>query len=187
VTDKSRPRTQVAEAKASIANQGPMVVSAVPNSKAYLHCVFRVSKDGKVNLLHATEVAGDPLMPEATGGGFLYEIARGTEVIATQGMADPFEIRAFPAPKESKLQGHHFESAEEAEIVVKIPNTRISDTALNEISLSFYEYQGPSHLNKLDKDVLFDLNAKHQLKHISEIPVRALGQTIHERFVPAAK
>lgn len=185
LADKPRPQSQVTAGKAAALAQA--AAPAAQSDKAYLHCVFRVSKDGKMNLLHATEVAGDPLMPEATGGGFLYEVAKGTEVIGTQGLADPFEKRSFPDPKEGKSQGHHFESIEEADIVVKIPNTKLSDAALNDISLAFYEYQGSSHLDKLDKNVLFDLKAKHQLKRFSEIPARALGQAIREGFVPAAK
>ena len=185
LANKPRSQSQVAAGKAATLTAA--TTSVAQSDKAYLHCVFRVGKDGKMNLLHATEVAGEPLLPEATGGGFLYEVARGNEVLGIQGMADPFERRAFPGPKESKLEGHHFDSTEEADIIVKIPNTRLSDAALSEISLAFYEYQGSSHIDKLDKEVLAELKAKHQLKRFSEMPARTLGQAIQERFVPTAK
>ncbi len=182
LADKPRAQSQVASGKATALATAPSAKS----DKAYLHCVFRVSKDGKMKLLHATEVVGEPLMPEATGGGFLYEVTKGTEVIGTQGLADPFERRAFPDPKQSKSQGHHFDSIEDVDIVVKIPNTRLSDAALSDVSLAFYQYQGSNHLDKLDKDVLVELKAKNQLKRFSEIPARALGKAIQEGFVPAA-
>ena len=185
LADKPRPQSQATASKAAALAQA--AIPAAQSDKTYLHCVFRVGKNGKVNLLHATEVAGEPLMPEATGGGFLYEVAKGAEVIGTQGLADPFEMRSFPDPKDSRLQGHHFEPSEEADIVVKIPNTRLSDAALGEVSLAFYEYQGSSYLDKLDKDVLAELKAKHQLKVFSQIPARSLGQAIKERSVPAAR
>lgn len=185
LADKPRSQSQVAAGKAAALM--PVLAPAAQGEKAYLHCVFRVSKDGKMNLLHATEVDGEPVMPEATSGGFLYEVAKGGEIIGTQGLSDPFEKRAFPAPKDSKLEGHHFESSEEADIVVKIPNTRLTDAALSEVSLAVYEYQGANHLDKLDKEVLAELKAKNQLKRFSEIPARSLGQAIKQRTAPAAK
>jgi hypothetical protein len=179
---KAKPASQATNASALAKVNAD--VFATKTSKAYLHCMVRISKSGKATLLHATEVEGEALMPEETSGSFLYEVYKGSTLVGSQGIADPFERRAFAGPKNSKQEGHHFESNEEADVIVKIPGAKLSDTDLEQLALTFYQSEDNNHIEKLDAVALQDLKAKHKLRRLSEIPFKSLGDEIKSRSQP---
>jgi hypothetical protein len=176
---KVKPASQATNASALAKVNADVVASKT--GKAYLHCLVHVSKSGKATLLRATEVEGEALMPEATAGSFLYEVYKGSTLVGSQGMADPFERRAFAGPKNSKQEGHHFESLEEADVIVKIPGAKLSDTDLDQLALNFYQSEDNNHIEKLDAMALQDLKDKHKLRRLSEIPFKSLGEEIKLR------
>ena len=166
--------------------QPPVAQAAIQAAPAarhatHLHCVFRIKPDGSYKLERAVEVDGDPLITDESAGPFISEVTNGTEVIAVQGMPDPFELRAFPRPGGNGQSGHHFESVGEAEVVVKIPGVGLADADLDKLAVHLYKWQGTEALEKVDKGSLREYKFKNRVRGFSDIPAHFLGEEIRKR------
>mgnify|MGYP001558233347 CR=1 FL=1 len=172
-TDQSAP----AVTGSGMAKSGP----------SHLMCTFRISKSGKTTLLRSVEVEGEPVLPEFSAGSLVYEVSNGAELVSTEGVIDPFEMRATPGPEGSENHGHHFESNEEAEVVVKIPRTKLADANLDRMSVNFYQYDGGDHEEKLDASLLRRLKANYKLRRLGEVPARVLAGEIRKKAIDPAR
>ncbi|MEN9308728.1 MAG: hypothetical protein RL173_2660 [Fibrobacterota bacterium] len=185
--------------KPTAAPTDPMVVapaqseSAAPalaitkSGRSHLLCTFRITKSGKATLVRAAEVEGEPVLPETSAGPLVYEVNNGAGLVSTEGLPDPFEMRATPGPAGSGITGHHFEHTDEAELIVKIPGTKLADANLGQLSVNFYQYDGGDHVEKLDASLLRRLKANYKLRALGDVPARVLGNEIKLRSAPVVQ
>lgn len=160
---------------------------APAQGRTYLHCVFKVKKDGSYRLERAVQVDGDPLVTEEAAGPIIAEVSKGADVVSVQAHTDPFEKRAFSSPPGKGPQGHHFETDEEAEVVVKIPQAGLSDTDLDKLSVRLYKWEGQDALEHIDRESLKEYKRLNRVRGFSEIPGRVLGGEIRSKGVNAPK
>ncbi len=157
--------------------------SAIASERSHLLCTFRISKSGAATLVRAAEVKGEPILPEVSAGPLLYEVNNGAALVSTEGLPDPFEMRSTPGPVGSGIKGHHIQSTQEAEVVVKIPGSKLSDLNLGQLSVTFYQNESGEQTEKLDAAQLHKWKASWKLRRLSEVPAQVLGSQIKLKAV----
>lgn len=164
--------------------QGRPAASVKPSSAAsghkHLHCVFKIKPDGSYRLERAVEVDGDPLVSEEAAGPIITEVSKGSNVVSIQAHVDPFEERGFSSPGQGP-KGHHFQSAEEGEVVVKIPQASLADTDLDKLSVRFYRWQGSEALEHVDGENFKEYKRLNRVRGFSEVPGTILGREIRSK------
>jgi hypothetical protein len=87
-----------------------------------------VTAEGKAEVVRATEVPGELILDDQPSGNFIYEAARGEKTVAVQAIPDPFERRSFTdLAGPHKGEGHHIERAKSADVIIKVPNTNLTN------------------------------------------------------------
>ncbi len=160
---------------------------ATGKARTYLHCVFKLKRDGGYRLERAVEVEGAPSVSDEAAGPIIAEVAKGAEVVSVQAHIDPFEKRGFSSLPGKGPQGHHFDADEEAEVVVKIPDAGLADTDLDKLSVRLYRWQGADALEHIDKESFKEHKRLNRVHGFSEIPGRILGGEIRNKGVTAPK
>ncbi len=143
----------------------------------HLHLVLRISADGKAEVVTATEVAGPASLSDDVIGNTFYALSLGGRTLTVQSIPDPFETRSF-APKDSPQQGHHFGQAQEALVVVKVPNTSLAATSLQSLTLRIYNLNPGTTIQKINPAVFNQLNREKKLAMRIEVPARTLAPQI---------
>lgn len=174
-------------AKTAQAGEAAPASAIAKSGRSHLLCTFRITKSGKATLVRAAEVEGEPVLPQVSAGSLVYEVNNGAGLVSTEGLPDPFEMRATPGPAGSGITGHHFESKDEAEVVVKIPGTKLADANLGQLSVNFYQYDGGDQVEKLDASLLRRLKANYRLRSLGDVPARVLGNEIKLKSAPAVQ
>lgn len=149
--------------------------------RSYLRCVFRLSRDGRYDLIRAVEIEGDPAIPEEAAGPILAEVSKDGQVVSVQANPDPFEKRGFPAPDGKGPQGHYFQAADEAEVSVEIPGAALADADLDKLSVRFYQWEGRDALHRIDRESLAEHKRVHRVRGMAEVPGPFLGSEIRSK------
>lgn len=158
--------------------------NVVPNKEAsHLHLVMEVDKAGNVNVLSAVKVQGTALNTTEALGDFIYDIKLANKPVLVQAIPDPFEMRAFPAPKGSGLEGHHFEKAKVARMVVRVPTNKVSLQQLSTIKMDLYRLNVGKPIEKIDRTIFNKLKLDKRIKTITTIPAIKLAPQIREKMI----
>jgi hypothetical protein len=165
----------------------PPPAAAQGQGRTYLHCVFKLRKDGGYRLERAVQVEGAPLVSDEAAGPIIAEVSKGSDVVSVQAHIDPFERRGFSSPPGKGPQGHHFDSDDEAEVVVKIPDASLADTDLDKLSVRLYRWQGADALEHIDRESLREYKRLNRVRGLSEIPGRVLGGEIRSKGIRAPR
>jgi hypothetical protein len=168
-------------ARPRVVRQQPKGQSASPGATSHLEVVLRASRDGRVEVVRATELPGEPVLADAVVGKYAYEVTREGKAVAAEGVIDPFELRAFPGPKGSGFEGHHFQPADSALIVVKIPGATLADAARQGLAVRLYRVQSEHRLEKLDVGEVARLKSGGELKLEWEVSGLELSQAVHDQ------
>jgi len=100
----------------------------------HLHVVLRVTPNGEAEVVKAAELPGPAVFSDAPIGNYAYEVSKDGKTLAVESLIDPFQMRSFP-PQGADDQGHHFERAASALVVVKVPHARLADADLGHIQV----------------------------------------------------
>jgi len=190
---KSDPMAQYQQlGKANDAQGRPAAAATVQAGTAasghkHLHCVFKIKPDGSYRLERAVEVDGDPLVSEEAAGPIITEVSKGSDVVSIQAHVDPFEQRGFSSQPGQGPKGHHFQSAEEGEVVVKIPQASLADTDLDKLSVRFYRWQGSEALEHVDGENFKEYKRLNRVRGFSEVPGSVLGKELRSKGTVAPR
>jgi hypothetical protein len=163
-------------------SQQPLSNRAQPSSETHLHLVIQISDGGAAEVLSATELRGEAVIPDAPAGDFVYEVTANQTSLAVSAIADPFELRSFPRPG---TQGHQVERAKTATISVKVPKMSLNAVVLDQLAVRLYKMRLDAPLERMNLSVFEQLKREYRLELRSEGV--ALGAAIRQRAVKSAE
>jgi len=156
---------------------------AVNNKASHLHLVMEVDKSGNVNVLSAVNVKGAALNTTEALGDFIYDVKLANKAVLVQAIPDPFEMRAFPGPKGSGMEGHHFEKANVARLVVRVPTSKVNLQQLSTIKMDLYKINKGKPIEKIDRAIFNKLKVDKRIKTIMTIPAVKLAPQIRQKMM----
>ncbi|HEX7288783.1 MAG TPA: hypothetical protein VF532_21550 [Candidatus Angelobacter sp.] len=156
--------------------------TAAKPETAHLHLVLELTEGGEVKVVRATEVPGPAIALDVPTGDFVYEVLSGDQTVQVQGVPDPFEMRSF-APLDAPQQGHHFERAKTATIVVRVPNMRLSSPLLGKLAIRVYKLKPGVSIEKMDLPTLRNLKERNNIELRFHLAPQQLAPQIRERAV----
>jgi hypothetical protein len=144
--------------------------SGAPSTESHLHLVLRISDTGDTEVITATEVPGEAIIPDEPIGDFIYEVTRNGQPVAVQALSDPFEMRSFPGPADPSRVGHHIERAKTATLVVKVPKTSLASVNLDKLEVRLYKMKADTPIEKINLESVAKLKQNNLLEMRLDIP-----------------
>jgi hypothetical protein len=152
-----------------------------PAPGSHLHLVLRLKQDGDPEVVSAVEVPGELVTSDVPAGDFVYEVTSNGQPLAVQAVPDPFEMRSFPGPQGSPIQGHHFDRAKTANVVVKVPQTDLARINRGKFAVSFYKIKPGQAIERLTPDGFQRMKRDQRLEAHSAITTERLTPAIQQQ------
>lgn len=143
----------------------------------HLQIVLQVTEDGAFEVVSASEVPGPATLTDEPLGEFVYEVSEGSRTLAAQALPDPFEMRSF---SEDPNQGHHFERAKVATIIVKVPQVTL-ESPLESLSIKLLRVKPGGAVDRMNVEELDRLKQSNRIQTVVSIPAEKLAPQIRQR------
>lgn len=158
------------------------VTPFVPVTDAHLHLVMEVSNTGEAKIVSATRIPRSATITNEVRGDFVYQIDLDGQVLNVEAIADPFELRSFPRPGAKEGEGHHFETAKTARIIVTVPNAKQVEERLDKLHIRFFKIKPGKELHTIDPRVFQELEKSQRLERIMELKPQDLSIQLKEHI-----
>ncbi len=81
------------------------------------------------------------------------------------------------------MEGHHFEKAKVARMVVRVPTNKVSLQQLSTIKMDLYQLNVGKPIEKIDRAIFNKLKVDRRIKTITTISAIKLAQQIREKMI----
>ena len=182
----SATQSSTAQSSKSIAGQGAQqpakatTPTRVATTESHIQLVMEVNKNGESKILSAVTLPGAAPLTNEVRGDFVYSMALGNEIIGVQAIPDPFEMRAFPPPQDNGVQGHHFEQAQTARIVMTLPKATAVQQRMDQLQLKFYKWKPAAHVHSIDINSFQQSLKNKELEKVVDIPAKTLSPQLKQ-------